>query len=167
MILLIDNYDSFTYNLAHLFGELGAEVVVRRNDAIDPDEAARLAPSHLVSQVAGDLQDGVSPFDLLRACFPAGTVSGAPKVRAMQLISELEGRRRGPYAGAVGYALPDEGTLDTCIAIRTIVLRDGVAHLQAGAGIVADSDPAAEHEECLRKLAAVEAAIDLAEADRP
>jgi anthranilate/para-aminobenzoate synthase component I len=122
--------------------------------------------THLVSQVAGELRDNVSPFDLLRACFPAGTVSGAPKVRAMQLISELEGRRRGPYAGAVGYALPDEGLLDTCIAIRTIVLRDGVAHLQAGAGIVADSDPAAEHEECLRKLAAVEAAIDLAEAEQ-
>jgi anthranilate synthase component 1 len=122
--------------------------------------------THLVSQVAGDLRDGVSPFDLLRACFPAGTVSGAPKVRAMQLISELEGRRRGPYAGAVGYALPEEGTLDTCIAIRTIVLQDGVAHLQAGAGIVADSEPAAEHEECLRKLAAVEAAIDLAESEQ-
>jgi anthranilate synthase component I len=122
--------------------------------------------THLVSEVAGNLRDGVTPFDLLRATFPAGTVSGAPKVRAMQLISELEGRRRGPYAGAVGYALPDEGTLDTCIAIRTIVLRDGVAHLQAGAGIVADSDPAAEHEECLRKLAAVEAAIDLAEAEQ-
>ena len=122
--------------------------------------------THLVSQVAGDLRDGVSPFDLLRACFPAGTVSGAPKVRAMQLISELEGRRRGPYAGAVGYALPEEETLDTCIAIRTILLRDGVAYLQAGAGIVADSEPADEHEECLRKLAAVEAAIDLAEADQ-
>jgi anthranilate synthase component I len=122
--------------------------------------------THLVSQVAGDLRRGVSPFDLLRACFPAGTVSGAPKVRAMQLISELEGRRRGPYAGAVGYALPDEGVLDTCIAIRTIVLRDGIAHLQAGAGIVADSDPASEHEECLRKLAGVEAAIDLAESEQ-
>jgi anthranilate synthase component 1 len=122
--------------------------------------------THLVSQVAGDLRDGVSPFDLLRACFPAGTVSGAPKVRAMQLISELEGRRRGPYAGAVGYALPEEGTLDTCITIRTIVLEDGIAHLQAGAGIVADSEPTAEHEECLGKLAAVEAAIDLAEAEQ-
>jgi anthranilate synthase component 1 len=122
--------------------------------------------THLVSQVSGDLRDGVSPFDLLRAAFPAGTVSGAPKVRAMQLISELEGMRRGPYAGAVGYALPDEDTLDTCIAIRTIMLREGVAHLQAGAGIVADSDPAAEHEECLRKLAGVEAAIDLAEAEQ-
>jgi anthranilate synthase component I len=122
--------------------------------------------THLVSQVAGDLRDGVTPFDLLRTCFPAGTVSGAPKVRAMQLISELEGHRRGSYAGAVGYALPDDDTLDTCIAIRTIVLRDGIAHLQAGAGIVADSDPADEHEECLRKLAAVETAIDLAEAEQ-
>jgi anthranilate synthase component 1 len=121
--------------------------------------------THLVSEVAGELGDGVSPFGLLRACFPAGTVSGAPKVRAMQIISELEGYRRGPYAGAVGYALPD-GTLDTCIAIRTIVLHDGVALLQAGAGIVADSDPQAEHEECMRKLAALELAIELAEARR-
>jgi anthranilate synthase component 1 len=118
--------------------------------------------THLVSEVVGELSDGVGPFDLLRACFPAGTVSGAPKVRAMQLISELEGYRRGPYGGAVGYALPD-GDLDTCIAIRTIVLHDGVAHLQAGAGIVADSEPQAEHEECLRKLAALETAITLAE----
>src|SRR6187455_103050 len=93
--------------------------------------------THLVSQVAGDLRDGVSPFDLLRACFPAGTVSGAPKVRAMQIISELEQYRRGPYAGAVGYSLPG-GALDTCIAIRTMVLSEGVAYLQAGAGIVAD-----------------------------
>src|SRR5262245_32876530 len=121
--------------------------------------------THLVSEVVGELRDGVGPFDLLRACFPAGTVSGAPKVRAMQLIAELEGRRRGPYAGAVGYAMPGGG-LDTCIAIRTIVLHDGVAHLQAGAGIVADSDPAAEHEECLRKLAALETAITLAETER-
>jgi anthranilate synthase component 1 len=118
--------------------------------------------THLVSQVDGELRDEVGHFDLLRACFPAGTVSGAPKVRAMQIISELEGYRRGAYAGAVGYALPGTA-LDTCIAIRTIVLRDGVAYLQAGAGIVADSDPHAEHEECLSKLAAVEAAIDLAE----
>jgi anthranilate synthase component 1 len=119
--------------------------------------------THLVSEVAGRLRVGLSSFDLLRACFPAGTVSGAPKVRAMQLISELEAYRRGPYAGAVGYSLPD-GTLDTCIAIRTIVLHDGLALLQAGAGIVADSDPAAEHDECLRKLAALETAIELAEA---
>ncbi len=131
--------------------------------------------THLVSQVDGQLRDGVTHFELLRACFPAGTVSGAPKVRAMQIISELEGYRRGVYAGAVGYALPavplaaprlPGDTLDTCIAIRSLVLADGVAYLQAGAGIVADSDPAAEHEECLRKLAAVEAAIDLAESER-
>jgi anthranilate synthase component I len=118
--------------------------------------------SHLVSEVAGELRDGVGVFELLRACFPAGTVSGAPKVRAMQIITALEGYRRGPYAGAVGYALPS-GDLDTCIAIRTIVLADGLARLQAGAGIVADSDPAAEHQECLNKLAALEVAIDLAE----
>jgi anthranilate synthase component 1 len=119
--------------------------------------------THLVSEVTGELAGETKPFDLLRACFPAGTVSGAPKVRAMQIITELEGYRRGPYAGAVGYALPD-GTLDTCIAIRTIVLHEGVAHLQAGAGIVADSDPAEEHQECLNKLLAVETAIELAEA---
>jgi anthranilate synthase component 1 len=120
--------------------------------------------THLVAEVAGRLREGVTPWNLLRACFPAGTVSGAPKVRAMQIVSELEGVRRGAYAGAVGYVLPD-GTLDTCIAIRTIVLRNGVARLQAGAGIVADSDPAGEHRECLSKLAALEAAIDLAEAE--
>src|SRR5438270_6041505 len=121
--------------------------------------------THLVSEVVGELRDGVTPFDLLRACFPAGTVSGAPKMRAMQIVSELESYRRGPYGGAVGYALPGAG-LDTCIAIRTIVLHDGVALLQAGAGIVADSNPPAEHEECLRKLAALELAIELAEARR-
>jgi anthranilate synthase component 1 len=118
--------------------------------------------SHLVSEVVGELRPGTTPFDVLRACFPAGTVSGAPKVRAMQLISELEGFRRGPYAGAVLYSLPG-GTMDACIALRTMVMRDGMAYLQAGAGIVADSEPSAEHEECLRKLAALEAAIDLAE----
>jgi anthranilate synthase component 1 len=133
---------------------------VRVERFLEPERFSHV--THLVSEVDGDLQDGVKPFDLLRACFPAGTVSGAPKVRAMQLIAEMENYRRGPYAGAVGYALPD-GTLDTCIAIRTIVLSDGVAHLQAGAGIVADSDPTEEHEECLRKLAALEQAIDIAE----
>jgi anthranilate synthase component I len=119
--------------------------------------------THLVSEVAGELQDGVTPFDVVRATFPAGTVSGAPKVRAMQIISELEGYRRGSYAGVVGYHLPGTG-LDTCIAIRTVRLRDGRAYLQAGGGIVADSDPAAEHRECLNKLAALEAALDAAEA---
>lgn len=135
---------------------------VRVESFLQPERYSHVV--HLVSEVAGTLADGVSPYDLLRACFPAGTVSGAPKVRAMQIVSELEGHRRGPYAGAVGYVLPG-GTMDTCIAIRTIVLHDGVARLQAGAGIVADSDPEAEHRECLSKLAALEAAIDLAEAE--
>jgi anthranilate synthase component 1 len=137
---------------------------VRVERFLEPERFSHV--THLVSEVAGELRAGVSPFDLLRACFPAGTVSGAPKVRAMQIISELERHRRGPYAGAVGYSLPD-GTLDTCIAIRTIVLHDGIALMQAGAGIVADSDPAAEHNECLRKLAALETAIELAEARLP
>jgi anthranilate synthase component 1 len=141
---------------------------VRVERFLEPERFSHV--THLVSEVAGELRDGVTPFDLLRACFPAGTVSGAPKVRAMQIVTELERRRRGPYAGAVGYVLPPDedgtGTLDTCIAIRTIVLHEGVAQLQAGAGIVADSDPAAEHRECLSKLAALEAAIDLAEAER-
>jgi anthranilate synthase component 1 len=134
---------------------------VRLARFLEPERFSHV--THLVSEVVGELAPEVSHFDLLRACFPAGTVSGAPKVRAMQLISELERYRRGPYAGAVLYALPGEA-LDACIAIRTVVLHDGVALLQAGAGIVADSDPAAEHDECLRKLAALETAIELAEA---
>jgi anthranilate synthase component 1 len=134
---------------------------VRLARYLEPERFSHV--THLVSEVVGELEADVSHFDLLRACFPAGTVSGAPKVRAMQLISELERYRRGPYGGAVLYALPGEA-IDACIAIRTIVLDDGVALLQAGAGIVADSHPAAEHDECLRKLAALETAIELAEA---
>jgi anthranilate synthase component 1 len=118
--------------------------------------------THLVSEVAGQLADGVTPFDLLRATFPAGTVSGAPKIRAMQIISDLEGYRRGTYAGVVGYHVPGVA-LDTCIAIRTVRLQDGRAYLQAGGGIVADSNPTDEHQECLNKLAALEAAIEVAE----
>jgi anthranilate synthase component 1 len=136
---------------------------VRVERFLEPERFSHI--THLVSEVAGELRDGVTPFDLLRACFPAGTVSGAPKIRAMQIISELEGYRRAVYAGAVGYALPG-GALDTCIAIRTMVLREGVALLQAGGGIVADSDPAEEHQECLNKLAALEAAIELAEREQ-
>ena len=135
---------------------------VRVARLLEPERFSHV--THLVSEVVGDLRPDVTPFDLVRACFPAGTVSGAPKVRAMQIVSDLEGHRRGIYAGAVGYVLPG-GFMDTCIAIRTIVLRDGVARLQAGAGIVAESDPAAEHEECLNKLAALETAIELAEKD--
>ena len=137
---------------------------VRVERFMEPERYSHV--THLVSEVVGELRDGVTPFELLRACFPAGTVSGAPKVRAMQIISGLERYRRGIYAGAVGYSLPQERELDTCIAIRTLWLRDGVAHLQAGGGIVADSDPAAEHEECLAKLRALEAAIELAESEQ-
>jgi anthranilate synthase component 1 len=117
---------------------------------------------HLVSHVEGRLNDGEDAFSLLRVTFPAGTVSGAPKVRAMQIISDLEPHRRGIYAGAVGY-IGFDGAMDTCIALRTIVMRDGHAELQAGAGLVADSVPASEHRECLNKIAALERAVDLAE----
>ncbi len=120
---------------------------------------------HLVSNVEGRLSDGEDAFSLLRATFPAGTVSGAPKVRAMQIISALEPHRRGIYAGAVGY-VGFGGEMDTCIALRTIVMRGGVAELQAGAGIVADSVPEAEHQECLNKLGALQEAVDVAEQGR-
>jgi anthranilate synthase component 1 len=117
---------------------------------------------HIVSRVFGQIADGRDAVDLLRATFPAGTVSGAPKVRAMQIISELEGRRRGAYAGAVGY-LGFGGDMDTCIALRTMVLRDGIAYLQSGGGVVADSDPGEEYQEAMNKVAALAAAIDRAE----
>ncbi len=117
---------------------------------------------HLVSRVSGRLAPGRDAVALLRATFPAGTVSGAPKVRAMQIIAELEGRRRGAYAGAVGY-LGFGGDMDTCIALRTIVLRDGIAYLQSGCGIVADSDPDEEYQEAMNKVAALGVAIERAE----
>ena len=117
---------------------------------------------HLVSEVTGLLRDDVGVVDVLRATFPAGTVSGAPKVRAMELIAELEPDRRGVYAGAVGY-LDLAGNLDTCITIRTVVLKDGRAHVQAGAGIVADSVPGLEERETRHKAGAVLAAIRAAE----
>jgi len=116
---------------------------------------------HLVSSVSGTLAPGRSAIDALKACFPAGTVSGAPKVRAMEIIDELEPVARGPYAGAIGY-LSYGGDLDTCICIRTVVIKDGVAHMQAGAGIVADSDPAREFEETRSKAAALLRAVELA-----
>ena len=137
---------------------------VRVERFMEPERYSHV--THLVSEVVGELREGCTPFELLRACFPAGTVSGAPKVRAMQLISELEGYRRGIYAGAVGYVFPQLRELDTCIAIRTLVLHDGVAYLQAGGGITSDSDPASEHQECLNKLGALEAAIELAEQEQ-
>lgn len=110
---------------------------------------------HLVSQVEGDLREGLSAMDVLRASFPAGTVSGAPKIRAMEIIDELEPIRRGPYAGAVGYLGYGGKTMDTAIAIRTVVIHEGKAWVQAGAGIVADSVPTKEFEETLNKARAL------------
>jgi anthranilate synthase component 1 len=121
---------------------------------------------HLTSQVSGQLRAGLTPVDLLRATMPAGTVSGAPKVRAMEIIDSLEPVKRGPYAGVVGY-IDFSGNLDVAIAIRTMFVRpDGnggwIASLQAGAGIVADSDPNDENLECHNKAAALLAAIPAA-----
>ena len=117
---------------------------------------------HLVSTIEGRLADGLTSLDALRACFPAGTVSGAPKVRAMQILSELENGPRGLYAGAVGY-VTFGGDMDTCIAFRTAVIKDGTAYIQAGGGLVADSQPSNEFHETVHKAAAVQRAIDSAE----
>jgi len=117
---------------------------------------------HLVSHVQGQLREDLSAFDALEACFPAGTVSGAPKIRAMQIIAELEAERRGPYAGAAGY-FSYSGNMDMAIAIRTMVTRGGTAYVQAGAGIVYDSVPEREYAESLNKARALLKAIDQAE----
>jgi anthranilate synthase component 1 len=119
---------------------------------------------HLVSTVEGRLADDQDHLDALVSCFPAGTVSGAPKIRAMQIVAELEPTRRELYAGAVGY-IDFAGNLDFCIAIRTITIRDGLAHVQAGAGIVADSNPAAEYEETRDKARALLEALTMAETE--
>lgn len=117
---------------------------------------------HLSSTVSGDLADGRTPLDALRSTFPAGTVSGAPKIRAMEIIAELEEDRRGVYGGALGF-IGTGGCLDTAIALRTLVIADGKAWVQAGAGVVADSDPAAEYRETLNKAQALFAAVERAE----
>lgn len=117
---------------------------------------------HIVSHVEGRLRPGLDAYDVMRATFPAGTVSGAPKVRAMEIIEELEGQRRGLYAGAVGYFSYD-GSMDTCIAIRTMVMQGDQVHVQSGAGIVADSDPSSEHQECVNKASALLVAVARAE----
>ncbi len=117
---------------------------------------------HIVSHVTGELSSKYDMFDALKAAFPAGTVSGAPKVRAMQLIAELEPDKRGPYSGAVGY-FSFTGNMDTAISLRTMIMKDGVAYLQAGGGIVADSDTQTEYEETLHKMGALMRAIDHAE----
>ena len=116
---------------------------------------------HIVSNVEGTLKPGLDAFSVLRASFPAGTLSGAPKVRAMEIIDELEPTRRGIYGGAVGY-LGFHGDMDMAIAIRTAILKDGMLHVQAGAGIVADSDPASEWRETQNKARAVLRAAEIA-----
>ncbi|HUI26511.1 MAG TPA: chorismate-binding protein, partial [Candidatus Kryptonia bacterium] len=118
---------------------------------------------HLVSNVRGELAPGLDCFDAFRATFPAGTLSGAPKVRAMEIIEELEPVRRGIYGGAVGY-FDFSGNMDTCITIRTLVVSGTNVYIEAGAGIVADSDPEREHAECVNKARAVIHAVRLAEA---
>jgi len=117
---------------------------------------------HIVSNVRGELADGQDSYDVMRACFPAGTVSGSPKIRAMQIIEEFEPTRRGPYAGAVGY-FGFSGTLNTCITIRTLLFKDGKVYVQAGAGIVADSDPEKEYVETVNKAEAMMKALELAQ----
>jgi anthranilate synthase component 1 len=116
---------------------------------------------HLVTDLRGRLREDRSPVDAFLACFPAGTVSGAPKIRAMELIDQFETTRRGPYAGAVAY-FSFSGNLDSCITIRTITLANDRAYVQAGAGIVYDSDPATEFEESESKSAALKRAISVA-----
>lgn len=115
---------------------------------------------HISSEVQGKLRDGLDAFDALKAALPAGTVSGAPKVRAMEVIDSLEPHRRGPYGGAVGY-IDYRGNMDTCIALRTMVIKDGIVYVQAGCGVVADSNPTAEYEETLNKAQALISAIEL------
>ena len=117
---------------------------------------------HLISEVNGKMKEGMSSVDTLRACFPAGTVSGAPKIRAMQIIAELEHEKRGAYAGAAGY-FSHNGNMDMAIAIRTMVMKDHIAYIQAGCGIVYDSVPEREYQESLNKARALLKAIEQAE----
>ena len=117
---------------------------------------------HIVSNVRGRLSGGKDAYDVVRACFPAGTVSGAPKIRAMEIIDELEPTKRGPYAGTVGY-FGFSGNMDTCITIRTLIIKNGTAYIQAGGGVVADSDPAAEYQETVNKAKAMMRAVEMAE----
>ena len=136
---------------------------VARYGTVDVTELMRIERYshvlHIVSQVEGVLRDGVSGIDVFRATFPAGTMTGAPKVRAMEIIDELEPERRGPYAGAVGYIAAGAGRMDLAITIRTCVIADGVASVQTGAGIVADSVPEREWEETENKARALLTAI--------
>jgi anthranilate synthase component 1 len=133
---------------------------VKLNDVMTVERYSHVM--HITSNVTGELAPEMSAFDALQVCLPAGTVSGAPKVRAMQIIDELEPCRRGPYAGAVGY-FDFNGNMDTCIALRTLVIQGNKAYVQAGAGIVADSVPANEWNETLNKARGLLKAIEIAE----
>jgi anthranilate synthase component I len=141
-------------------GRVSAPGTVRVTDLLSVERYSHVM--HLVSHIQGRLRDGYTPFDALRACFPAGTVSGAPKVRAMEIIEELEPDQRGAYAGCVGY-FGFDGNIDTCITIRTVLIKDGVAYVQAGGGIVFDSDAVEEFQETINKAQASLRAIDHAE----
>ena len=141
-------------------GRVSAPGSVRVTDLMSVERYSHVM--HLVSHITGTLRDDFTPFDALRSCFPAGTVSGAPKIRAMEIIGEMEPDQRGPYAGCVGY-FGFSGNLDTCITIRTLLIKDGVAYIQAGGGIVFDSDPAEEYQETINKAQASLRAIDEAE----
>jgi anthranilate synthase component 1 len=141
-------------------GRVAEQASVRLSELMTVERYSHVM--HISSTVTGRLAEGRNAFDALRAGLPAGTVSGAPKVRAMQIIDEVETVRRGPYAGAVGY-VDFMGNMDTCIALRTMVLQNGVASVQAGCGVVYDSDPAAEYEETLSKARGMLKAIEIAE----
>jgi anthranilate synthase component 1 len=141
-------------------GRVAAAGSVRADHLMSVEKYSHV--THLVSHVSGELAPRLDAFDALRACFPAGTVTGAPKIRAMEIIEELEPVRRGPYAGAVGY-VSFSGNMDMCINIRSITFHGGRAYIQAGAGIVADSDPEREYDETVRKARAMLSAIERAE----
>jgi anthranilate synthase component 1 len=117
---------------------------------------------HIVSDIKGKLKDGLDSLDALMSGFPAGTLSGAPKIRAMEIIHELEPTRRNVYSGAVGY-IEFSGDINTCIAIRTMLIKDGIVYFQSGAGIVYDSEPSKEYDETVNKAKAITAALDFAE----
>ena len=165
-ILLIDNYDSFTFNLYHYLSSLKTKVDVIRNDAgkVSKINTVKVTESftiekyshvmHIVSNVIGTYNKQYSKFKSLLAGFPAGTVSGAPKIRAMEIIDELESSKRKVYAGGIGY-FSANGEFDTCIALRTAVAKNNKFYVQAGAGIVADSKPIKEFEETVNKAKAL------------
>jgi len=141
-------------------GRVSEPGTVKVSDLMDVERYSHVM--HLVTHVQGELWHGLTALDALRACFPAGTVSGAPKIRAMEIIAELEPEKRGPYAGAVGY-FSFSGNMDMAIAIRTMVMTKGIAYTQAGCGIVYDSVPEREYEESMNKARALLKAVNQAE----